>query len=312
MATSYVSARETGMQVSLGVATAEEFPSLTDSARNIVPNPLLRMVRDLDIDEFKLDRRFMPGISDLALTAELVEIPEHAKTREESAHQVFFGQLLLHGEDEGEHSLHVAVKPFPSNKEACKEYAVASHIAEGNVPQCETFRPLGITRLQDGLPAVISHYRHSVRSMDGIFWDADLVQEAPIVDKALGRAGVALALLHAGNWVHGDYQAKNAVWDVLNPYSSAFVADLETAKPLAGLTQAEKDELKYADVETFATSVFQLQEDTESGVELPADFAERVKLHFGLMYVSRQQQATRTTSSLDVSTVAEIVDRVNW
>lgn len=298
------SAREAGGTVARGEALAINFPRLTNPYSGEPPIQLLAEVGDIAPREFRLDRQFTPGISDLALQAELVRVAEHGKTREESRHNVLFGQLLLKGEDEGEHSLHVAVKPFDNEEEAAYEYAVSSYIADGGIPNCETYRPLGMMRTPKGSPAIITHYRHSVRSMDGIFW-TDLIHEPLIVDKALGRAAMAMAHLHTAGWVHGDPEAKNMAWDVLKPHDRSFLIDLEDAKAVDHLDTDEQDARKLKDLRMFIGSVFRLKEEDE---ELPADLSERIKQHFGLVYTGTRENSGIKGSAIDSDVINRIAD----
>ncbi|HEX8182950.1 MAG TPA: hypothetical protein VF575_05120 [Candidatus Saccharimonadales bacterium] len=300
------SARESGLSISRGAARATEFPGLVEPSAELIPKGLPGMFSAVEESGFMFDRKFMPGVSDLALEAELIEISDHGKTREESGHLVFFGQLLLNADDEGEHSLHVAVKPFDNVREAAQEYAVESYFAEGKVPQCETFTPLGVTRLPEGQIGIVSHYRHSVRSMDGIFWNEDLVTDSDITRKALGRAGVSLGLLHSAGWTHGDAQVKNVAWDVTRPFDSTIVPDLEDARPVNHLGRIEQDELKERDLDTFISSLFQLQ---EAGYKLPYDYGDQIKEHFGIVYTGTNQNISATKSAIDISVIARIVDR---
>jgi len=302
---SELTARETGTTAAKGLAYVEDFPMVDDPTQGLVSRTLLSQIETVGTREFLLDGRFLPGISELTLDAELVRVKDHGKTRGESRHAILFGQLLLSGEDEAEHSLFVAVKPFSGSLEAAKEYSVTSYMAAGNIEGCDTFRPVGVTRNRAGNPAMITLYQHPVRSMDGIFWNEDLVHEESIVDKALGRAAVALARLHSAGWVHGDFEVKNAAWDVTNSKDTSFIIDLEDAEPVSHLSGEEQDRRKLQDISVFIGSLFRLR---EIGEELPTDYENQVKEYFGLVYTGIRDDLAKSESSINYSAISRIVD----
>jgi len=230
------SARETGIEYPAGLVSVIATADIPDPARKLATGELVEWIRETPAGSFALDRRFLPGISDQAHTAQFIEIEEHSKTREESArHQVRFGQLLLHSPDDAEQSLYVAVKPFNTPRQAAHEYAVASYFSNGSIPGITTFRPLGVFNYAFGdgknKYGVMSNYRHSVRSLDTVLWNPNAVNDAAMVSKALGRAALTLGTLHINEWTHGDAQVKNIAWDILQPVQTTFLIDVEEARP---------------------------------------------------------------------------------
>jgi hypothetical protein len=288
-----------------GPVTAVEFPKVTDPTKGIVTPSLMAEFYDTDTRQFKLDTSYMPGITEGALQAELIRVPALGKTRQESKHGVLFGQLLLRGPADSEHSVLVAVKPMDTDEEAAHEYAVSSYMADGNIANCSTFHPLGITRTRKGTPAIITQYEHSVRTMDGVFW-SDLIHETLIVDKALGHAAMAMARLHAAGWVHGDAEVKNMAWDVFKPHDSSFFVDLEAARPVEGLGTEDQRTKKLQDLEVFIGTVYRLREQED--FPMPEELPEQIKQHFGLVYEGIRDNLNGTQDRIDVETINEIAD----
>lgn len=276
------SARETGFAYPEGLVLVGFTPEIIDPVDQLVPSELIRQIKAVQLGEFLLDKRFLPGLSDEPCVAEFIEIEEHGRTREECGHELLFGQLLLNATDEGEQSIHVAIKPFDLAKYAAHEYAVASYLASGSEPGLTTFKPLGIYRLPDTEQwGVITKYEHSVRSLDTILWNPDVIDDEHVVSKALGRAALLISNANGKGWTLGDAQAKNIAWDLTQPLRRDVVIDLEgtrkfSDKPSPREVGALEVQIQ-ADARAFLGSLFHLG-------QRPAIFDELVQQHFCLSY----------------------------
>lgn len=302
--------RETGVNWPKGDVYTFVSPSVTDPHQALYQDQLIAAAKSTQPGTFLLDRRYLPGISDLATRAHFIEIAEHGETREASGHGVVFGQLMLHSVDDGEHSLYVAIKPLDQVEEAAQEYGVGSFFASGNVPGVTTFTPTGFYTLDTGQPAVISRYRHPVRSLDTIFWNPETIGNKAMTAKAMGRAATTLATLHMNHWARGDAQAKNFAWDVTRPTGDTVLIDLETVEPFPLLDNGALDDVAAAelinnDLESFIGSLFHLR---DMGKALPEDFEEQIKQDFCLVYSGYQDMADGSNMVPTYHDIAEIVD----
>jgi hypothetical protein len=305
-----VSAREDGLPVAEGDVRLLEFPRLVNPMEGLHLSEMEEMMRDIRPAEMALNGRYISHVPNGA-AYELIEVPDHAKTRKASRHEVIFGQLLVDG-DFGELAAQVAVKPLPDSV-AGREYVVSDYIHSGNLPGCDTFPPLGIMRGFDGQAALVTEYKQSVKSSDNILWNPNHIHNRLVVNAVLGRAGVALATFHGNGWVHGDPSAKNSVANWLKSrreLSEAqdrdeyFYNDLEDAQPIAHLSEDEQHAKKLLDVDIFVWSAFRLK---RSGHRLPEDYPEQLREHFGLVYVGAQNGDASHNGALTMDEISHIV-----
>lgn len=305
------SARETGVLWPAGAVSTVFTPEIINPEQKLIPDDLLKIVKSVKLGQFALDERFLPDISALAITAQFNELEEHGKTREASGREVSFGQLLLTSDDDGEHSVAVAFKPFFESeaRTAAHEYAVSSYFASGKVPEITSYTPLGIYRSKNGSLNFISDYRHSVRSLDTIFWNPELISDHLIISKALGRAALSLATLHNRHWTHGDAQAKNFAWDIMTPENESFIIDVETTEPFPSkdgkLDVAQTDAAIRFDLEKFISSLYNLK---ATGSSLPEDYKDWIKEDFCLAYATLIQTDNTVGTALSYERLEEIVD----
>lgn len=305
------SAQESGILWPAGAATTVMTPEITDPDHNLVPGDLLRAIKAIKPGEFMLDERFLPDISKLAISAQFNEVEEHGKTREASGREVSFGQLLIESDDDGEHSLHIAFKPFfeAESRLAAHEYAVSSYFYSGKAPDITSYMPLGMYRSFNGKYNFLSDYRHSVRSLDTIFWNPEVVSDKLIASKALGRAALSLATLHNNHWTHGDAQAKNFAWDITKPENESFIIDVETTEPFprknGEIDLAHTDAAIRYDLEKFIGSLYNLK---DNGVALPNGYNDWIKEHFCLEYADKVQTENSAGTVLSLDRLEEIVD----
>lgn len=304
------SSRETGILWPKGTVNTVLTPEITDEHK-LVSNDLLHSIKSLKRGQFMLDERYLPDISKLAITAQFNEIEEHGKTREASGREVSFGQLILNSDDDGEHSLAVAFKPFFESEAqiAAHEYAVSSYFASDNIRDITSYTPFGMYRSTNGMLNFISEYRHSVRSLDTIFWNPDLVGDQLITSKALGRAALSLATLHNRHWTHGDAQAKNFAWDITRSEDESFIIDVETTEPfpikVGEVDLAHTDAAIRYDLEKFISSLYNLK---ATGFALPEGYNDWIKESFCLEYASKLVTGNTIGTNLSFERLEEIVE----
>lgn len=195
------------------------------TADSIAPGPrdkglgasaLARDIRSLDLGEFLLlDTPYATIALDEETKAHFNEIPELGLSRQRSAQEVAFGQLIVSSEAEREAADLVAIKPYNLVKGAVQE-AGALHVVN-NIPINRTgplsFEPLGFYRYHDGTTGLITRYDAAVKTQDNIFWDPNYEPSEPEVERAFQHAAVALGVLHEQALAHKDAQVKNMARD---------------------------------------------------------------------------------------------------
>ncbi len=94
-------------------------------------------------------------------TAVFNEVPDLAKTRTASMHEVTFGQLIVTSMFGQERAELVACKPFNMVNIAAQEFSLARYFSgESGVPTpFKTFRPLGAFRTSSGTLSLVSKLR---------------------------------------------------------------------------------------------------------------------------------------------------------
>lgn len=274
------SAQESGTLYPESPVTIGISPEITDPIDNLVPQELVRQAKSVGIGATVLDSRFLPGLSEHTSISQFNEISEHGLTREECGHELLFGQLLIRAADDAEQSVHVAVKPFNTPQAAAHEYAVASRLSSGAEAGLTTFTPLGIYRLPDTKQwGLITKYDHSVRSLDTILWNPNLITDEQKVSKALARSAISAVNLWERGWTHGDLQAKNVAWDITQPLGRTVIIDVEEAQKISDtpseLEAASAKERIRADMRAFFGSLYYLQ-------QVPAGYEEHIEQHFCL------------------------------
>ena len=306
-----ISAREDGLPVAEGDVRLSTFPQVADTSGGLDLSEMHELVRNIRPAELALNRRYVSHVPDGA-AFEIVEIEAHSRTRTASRHEVLFGQLLVQGEV-GELAAQVAVKTLPDEVVA-HEYGVSDYLHSGNVPDCDTFPPLGIMRGFDGQAALITEYKQSVKSNDIILWHPELIHDRLTVDSVLGKAAVALATLHSNGWVHGDPSVKNSVVNMLKSRRGQtpdhekeifFYNDLEDAGPISHLSAEQQRAKKMLDVDVFVWSAFRLK---RQGYDMPEDYTEQLREHFGLVYAGAQNGGKGHDSALSMEEISNIID----
>ena len=223
-------------QIPTGIVLAEGQVTIMNPYDTVAPEEivvtqeLLQTVRDAEVDTFYL----IPGSIDaevLESSASCIfnEIPDLSLTRQETVHNVRFGQLIVKTFFGDERVALSALKPHSSAQTLAHEFSLARYfMGEGREHGFRTFQPQGITRLASGEFALLSQYDHGVRSLDNIFWNPEHELESPLIIRALGKTAYLLGALHAAGWTHGDAQVKNMF---VSNHQEVFIADLESMQP---------------------------------------------------------------------------------
>ncbi len=221
------------------------------------------------LDEFKFqDLAYNPGTS----SAIMYEVEDFEKGRQKNSHGLIFGQLVLRSQYDREKQAMVAIKPHDTPKDAMHEFNVTNYINGYGKPTRPilAFDTLGFHRFEDtGQYGLITRYDEAVISYDNIFWDPEFEPTQEQVRKALGKCGMALAMIHNFGLAHGDAQIKNFASD---NHGIRFI-DLESAKPFARTSTGAKDPdaILYQvkdDISTFVNSLHTGVEvdDSETGI----------------------------------------------
>lgn len=156
------------------------------------------------------------GEGSMGAVACIGEIDDFARTRQDSANAVYFGQLAVSMHHPGDSDVRtelVAIKPLTNPTEAAHEFGAMTWINEsigGQGKRPDTFRVLGFFKQNDGTTAMISRYEQNVISLDNIF-NKEFGKSR--VERFLGYCAATLGFLHVNGGVHGDAQIKNIAID---------------------------------------------------------------------------------------------------
>lgn len=154
--------------------------------------------------------------TDSKTVAHFNEIPELSLSRQRSAQEVIFGQLVVSSATTPEAVELVAIKPYNLARGAVQE-AGALHVVNNLDPDHNrllAFEPLGFYRMPDGRQSgLITRYDASVITQDNLLWNPDRPPTDAEVCQAFSQAAVALGGLHYHSLAHHDAQVKNIARD---------------------------------------------------------------------------------------------------
>jgi tRNA A-37 threonylcarbamoyl transferase component Bud32 len=150
----------------------------------------------------------------LLKSAHFTEVSEWKAGREDSFHQVFFGELELivdKGPNGESAVIPVAIKPYFT----AKRLAIHEYVAQGLINQqrnMETFHPIGFWTQDNKSVFLLTRFEEDVKTLDNVNWmlggeDELNVHLEPFA--ALRACAKALALMHSKGFVHRDAQIKN-------------------------------------------------------------------------------------------------------
>lgn len=261
------------------VSTSDEFltwevPDVESSIR------MRRLINGMGRSTLVLDNAKYGGIHvDKNAHASFIEKEDFSGGRNESAHQVRFGQLVLNGRNFHEFPELVAVKPFEDRGALYKEWAAHEYINSLADRQIGYIN-LGVHNDTSGVESIISQYDHSVVTFDSSFWaegeGSDAALKPAILQRhaTLGAAG--LGFLHGVGMTHGDAQVKNMAADRFGfravDLESAEILEPDALHDSSILTQTGRD------ISVFIDSM-RLVEDNRERVEdalKPAKMRDRI------------------------------------
>lgn len=256
----------------------------------VVTKGLLKEVKNTEVGVFKLvPGSFDPEIINLGIdsippaTAIFNELADLALTRQESVHNVQFGQLIVNSYFGDERAELAALKPFDTAQQAAHELSLSRYfLGIGNTHGFSTFEALGIVRLSTGKYGLLTKYDHGVRSLDNVVWNPEneLSARTTTVARAIGKSAYVLAAMHSAGWTHGDPQIKNMY---ASNHEKPFIGDLESMQSFKRDKSGRPDQFaieKYVDgdIRKLAGS---LTARRERGIELPEDLIQL----FSLIYL---------------------------
>jgi hypothetical protein len=226
--------------------------------------PKERIIRKMGKGSLALDAGKYFMLPAKGLHASFIEREDFAADREDSRHQVRFGQMLLNGPGVYESPDFVAVKPFDDRRELYNEWAANTYV-NSVFDEQRAFLPLGIAKDKHGDTSLISLYEHGVKTGDTVFWaDKDMHPEAlreDVIKRAAQTSMYGLGLMHGIHLIHGDAQAKNLGWD--NRHTRLIDLEGSILIPSEGTDQPEFTDKILKDVTTFIYSTMQVEENED-------------------------------------------------
>lgn len=201
-----------------------------DPKNKVVTRELLQEVSEVEAGTFSLVANSIDmDILGMPASALINELTDLSKTRRESSKGLLFGQLIVRSVFNEERAALVALKPFKTAKEAAHEFSLGRYFkGAGKSHGFRTFEPLGIARLENGKFGLLTSYDHGVRSLDNEVWNPANALNSIAVSRAIGKAALVIASMHASGWTHGDAQIKNIF---ASNHQELFIADLESTQP---------------------------------------------------------------------------------
>ena len=140
----------------------------------------------------------------------LTEIQQLRAGRENSMHEVQFGQLHISSETTHPLTELVAVKYLNKGKAAVEMHA--GRELNKRFGRTVSLQGVGfIRRPSSDEVGYLSLYNHSIVTLDNVLWNPEAGET--LREEAMGFAGLWLASLHNHNVAHGDAQAKNIAYD---------------------------------------------------------------------------------------------------
>lgn len=230
-----------------------------------------RLVRHLGKNSIALDAEKYFMLPEKGLQATFIEREDFRYEREESRHQVLFGQLILNGPGIHELPDFIAVKPFDDRRELYNEWAANSYL-NSVFDEQRAFLPLGVMKDKHGDMSMLTLYENGVKTADTVFWaDKEAQPEAlraAVIENTAVACMYSLGLLHGARLIHGDAQAKNLAWDSRQP---RFV-DLESSAliPADAVDDSIYINKVMKDVQIFIQSTMQVDDNREQISEVLA------------------------------------------
>ncbi len=249
-----------GDQLHLGEVFLEDFPRVADGeGLASAQKALSKVVGAVDPGMVMLDGKEFGQFDELGLRARFIEDLALGRSREQSAHGLYFGQMVLDSVSDHQRPELVAVKLFENDPEGAIHELTLNTYVNSLDGHNRAFSPLGFWRDTQGNLNLLTRYEHSVQSYDNILWahpdeDPDALEPEKI-RKAVRMSMFGVGLLHGLGLRHGDAQAKNLGTDS----EKVRFIDLESATLQPRLQTEEGRETAVADIDTFLESCFRNQ-----------------------------------------------------
>lgn len=305
--------RLNGRSESFGpVAVSDEFltweiPDRESSGR------MRGLISDMGRASLVLDTAKYGGISfDKKAKATFIEKDEFSGGRNESAHQVRFGQLILNGSDFHELPELVAVKPFEDRSALYREWAAHEYLNSLADRQIGYIN-LGIHNDDEGTESIVSQYDHDVVTFDSSFWadsydpHYESFMKPAVLQRHAKLGAQGLGFLHGVGMTHGDAQVKNLAADRFGfravDLEGAEILDEETFNQSDFLTQTGRD------IRAFIDSMKQVDENRER----VSDALSSARMHerIAQSYVLGLKQGRAVSQNTVPAPASENVDRIH-
>lgn len=250
------------------VSTSEEFinwevPDIESETR------MRRLLKEMGRSTLVLDAAKYGGLGlGERAHASFIDNEDFAAGREDSAHQVRFGQLVINGSDFREQPEFVAVKSYDNRADLYREWAAHEYLNSLFDRQLGYIN-LGVHNNEDGMESIVSEYDHGVTSFDSSFWAGENAPASALRPTVLRRHAVlgaaSLGLMHGVRMTHGDAQVKNVASDRFGPRA----IDLESAEILSEETIDSPEALLQTrrDLTSFIESMGRVEENRERVIE---------------------------------------------
>lgn len=200
---------------------------------------MIAEIERIPADGISLERREFLGLQGgRTIVADFTERPEAAKSRRDSAHNVYFGQLMINSTYDYELPTPVAVKPYDEDtapqgtpaKSLAHEWAANEYV--GRLSQYErAYLPLGVWKDEGGAPQLVTLFDEPTKTFQDIFWatgkEVDRINKK-IIMKAIDMSMYAIGVLHGAGLAHGDTAVRNLARDS----NHVRFVDLETVSML--------------------------------------------------------------------------------
>lgn len=161
-----------------------------------------------DVSKISLEESDEYGSRDYDI--HLTEIPHLRAGRENSVHEVQFGQLHISSEITHPLTELVAVKYLNKGKAAVEMHA--GREINKRFGTDVSLEGIGFIRKPDTSEVgYLTRYNHSIVTLDNVLWNREA--NKTLREEAMGFAGLWLASLHNHQVTHGDAQAKNIAYD---------------------------------------------------------------------------------------------------
>lgn len=238
-----------------------EIPDKESSGR------MRKLIDSMGRSSLVLDKAKYGGLTfDDQAHATFIEKDEFSGGRDESAHQVRFGQLILNGRDFRDLPEFVAVKPFEDRADLYREWAAHEYLNSLADRQIGYIN-LGVHNDRKGVESIVSQYDHDVVTFDSSFWvdpydpNADGWLRPEILQRHAKLGAKGLGFLHGVGMTHGDAQVKNLAADRFGfravDLESAEILDEESLHDPSSLTRLGRD------IRVFIDSMGQVDENRD-------------------------------------------------